>query len=151
MGGQKSKPIKTPFEQRQTYAPQSIADTPEAKSFLDVPINPDPGVGRRTDLEEQEVENRWNSAFMAGVPEWIRERMRESEMRGVRSRGAAEATQAQDAKNRLELERRRILLPQTFQTGSSGYGTQITAPQPGFAQSFAGGLGAGLGGALPFI
>lgn len=145
MGGQKSKPIKTPFQQSNQYAPQSIAGTPEAQAFLDVPIDTDPGVGRRTDLEEQEVANRWDSAFMMGVPAWLRERMRESEMRGVRSQGAAEERGAEAEKNRLELERRRLLLPQIMGTGSSGYGTQITQPMPGWGSSFASGLGQGIG------
>lgn len=153
----KPKPMRAPFEQQQqqtnTFAPMSVADTPEARSFMETPLdfgselNVDPGVGRRTDLAEQEAGNRWDSAFMAGVPSFIREANRAKEMRGIRSQGAAEAQQAQfanqQANNALrerrtmaELERRRILLPNIMQTGgsgtSSGFGTQIVQPQPGF-------------------
>jgi hypothetical protein len=88
-------------------------------------------------------------------------------MRDIRGQGAAEAQQAeyanQIANNQrrqaltlTELERKRQVLPQIFQTGgsgtSSGYNTQVIQPQGGgFLSSFGGGLGAGLGGALPFI
>lgn len=151
MGGQKSKPIKTPFQQTSTYAPQSIAQTPEAKALLDVPIDVDPGAGRRADLEEQEVSQYWDSAFTMGLPSWLRDMNRNKELREVRGRGAAEAREAEDAKNRLELERRARLLPQVLQTGSSGFGTQVTAPQPGFGHSFASGLGQGIGGLASYI
>lgn len=132
MPSPKPKPMKTPFQQTNTYAPQSISGTPEAQAFLDVPIDVDPGVGRRTDLAEQEAENRWDSAFMSGVPSFIRERNRASEIRGIRSQGAADARSAQFDKNRLELMRRQALLPNILQTGSSGFGTQIVQPEPGF-------------------
>lgn len=136
----KPKPMKTPFEQRETqtntFAPFSIADTPEAQAFLDVPIDADPGVGRRTDLAEQEAENRANSVFGGGVPQFFRQQALASEKRGIRAQGAAEAREAEVARNRMELERRRVLLPQILQTGgsgfSSGFGTQIVQPQPGF-------------------
>lgn len=150
-----SKPpqaVKAPFEQKQqqtnTYAPQSIADTPEAQAFLDVPIDIDPGVGRRTDLAEQEVGQQYDSAFMSGVPGFLRNRMRESDLRKVRSQGAYEAQAANVEKNRLQLARRERLLPQVLPTGgsgtSSGFNTQIVQPQPGFLQKLA--LGA-VGGA----
>lgn len=132
MPAPKPKPFKTPFEQTNTYGTQSIADTPEAQALLDVPIDVDPGVGRRTDLAEQEAENRWDSAFMSGVPSFIREANRAKELRGIRSQGAYEAQNAQAEKNRMELARRQLLLPQILQTGSSGFGTQIVQPQPGF-------------------
>jgi hypothetical protein len=165
MPSKQPKPMQTPFAQQQaqqqqqtnTYAPFSIAGTPEAQAFLSAPLdfgaetNVDPGVGRRTDLAEQEVENRYNSAFGGGVPSFIREMNRARELRGVRSQGAAEAREAeyvnQQANNQrrqamtmAELERRRLLLPQILQTGgsstgsgsTSGYGTQIVQPQQGF-------------------
>ena len=132
MPSKQPKPMQTPFQQTNTFAPQSIAQTPEAQAYLDVPIDVDPGAGRRTDLAEQEIENRYNSAFMSGVPSWIRERSRASEIRGNRSQGAAEAREAQVAKNRLELGRRERLLPQITQTGSSGFGTQIVQPEQSF-------------------
>lgn len=125
MGGQKSKAIKTPFQQQQqqtnTFAPMSISDSPEAKSFLETPLdfggggyvgdaykdiktdfNLDPGVGRRTDLAEQGAMNRWDSALMAGVPAWLREQAKQKEMRGIRGQGAAEAQQAEYGRQQAE-------------------------------------------------
>lgn len=161
MGGGSPKPVKTPFEQRQTntFAPVSVAGTPEAKALLDVPLDfaEDPSAGSRTNIAEQEAQHRWDSAFMSGVPSFIREQAKERELRDIRSRGSAEQAAAEaDAKNRrimTELERRRQLLPQIAQTSglSSGFNTQLTQPQPGFLSSFGQGFGAGLGGALPFI
>lgn len=142
----KPKPMKTPFEQKTTYGTQSIADTPEAQAFLDVPIDVDPGVGRRTDLAEQEAENRANSVFSGGVPGFFREQALAREKRGIRAQGAYEAQAANAEKNRLELARRQLLLPQIVGTGSSGYGTQIVQPQPGFLQNLAVGVASGLAG-----
>lgn len=144
--------MQTPYQQTTTYAPQSIADTPEAKALLDVPLDfaADPTPGRGTDLAEQEVENRYNSAFSAGVPSFIREAHRAREGREIREAGAAnEMAAAADAKNRkitAELERRRLLLPSLQQTGTSGYGTQIVQPQPSFLQNLAVGAVSGLAG-----
>lgn len=256
MGSSKPKVLKTPFEQKQqqtqqqqnTFGSFSIADSPEAKDFLALPLdygggnyggeaykdytgeaykdytgnayegikndfkfNIDPGVGRRTDLAEQGAANRWDSALMAGVPAFLREGLKQRELRGVRGQGAAEAQQAEytrqnaqqqadyqsslararmmdasqlnrarfrdesertraglrdaselerarmadeatRARTMSELERRRLLLPQILQTGgsstasgsSSGFGTEIVQPQPGFWQRAAlGAIGAG--------
>lgn len=152
MGDKKPQPIQTPYQQKNTYGTQSIADTPEAKALLDVDLdfNPDPGVGRRTDLAEQEVGNRWDGAFMNDLPEEYRARLRDSEVRKVRSQGAAEAQEAEftakNAKTMADLERRRLLLPQIVQTGGSGYNTQLYQPQPGFGQQLALGAVSGLSG-----
>lgn len=149
MPAPKPKPFKTPFEQKNTYGPQSIAPTDEARYFLETPmdfgdpVDVDPGVGRRTDLAEEEATNRWNSAFNAGVPNFIREANMAKELRGIRSQGAYEAQQArymnQQANNAMrerktmaELGKRERILPQLFQTGSSGFGTQIVTPPPSF-------------------
>jgi hypothetical protein len=173
----KAEPVKAPFQQQQaqtnTYAPISVADTPEARAFLSQPldfgseVSVDPGVGRRTDLAEQEAENRYNSAFSMGTPRIIRQAYQAKELRDIRGQGAAEAQQAEyanqiannqrrQALSLTELERKRQMVPQIFQTGgsgtSSGFNTQVMQPQGGgFLSSFAGGLGSGLGGALPFI
>ncbi len=141
MGSAKPKVVQTPFQTN--YAPQSIAQTPEAKAFLDVPVNPDPGAGRRTDLAEQDVQNRWESAMMSGVPGWIRQANEAKELRDVQSQGVAEEQQANYAAQRTELERRRSLLPQIMQTG--GYTSQAFQ-QPSLLQSFVGGA-VGIGGA----
>jgi hypothetical protein len=145
---------------------------------LSTDVDVDPGVARRTALARQSAENRADSAFNFGVPRFIREANREKQLRDIDTEGAYQAQQAQYAQqmgkreleyrksgmvedaNRTkvltELERRRQLLPQVVQTGgsgsSSGYNTQVMQPQGGgFLSSFGQGLGAGLGGALPFI
>jgi hypothetical protein len=172
MGSSKPKPVQAPFQQQQTntFAPVGISQTPEAQKFLSQPldfgsdISVDPGVGRRTDLAEQEAENRYGSAFSMGTPRIIREAAKAKELRDIRGQGAAEAAQAeymnQIANNQRKqaltltnLERYRQVLPQIAQTGgtSSGFNTQVMQPQGGFLSSFGQGLGAGLGGALPFI
>jgi hypothetical protein len=172
MGAGKPQAVKAPFQQQQTqtntYAPFSIAGTPEAKSFLEAPldfgdpVNVDPGVGRRADLAEEEVADRYESSFMSGVPAYIRNANRAKEVRDVRGNAAYERQQAdfmnQQANNLLrekasmaDLERRRLLLPQILNTGgsgsSSGFNTQVTQPQPGFLSSLARGIGAGAAGA----
>lgn len=149
MGGSKPKPVQTPFAQTSmnTFGTAGIANTPEAKAFLDVPIDIDPGVGRRGDLQEQEMQNRWNSGFAAGIPQVIRMQNQEAESRKIRAQQAADAQQAEYQKKLMELERRRQLLPQVVQTGgsSSGFNTQLTQPQ---GSSFLAGLGQGIGGAI---
>lgn len=172
MGSSKPKPMQTPFQQQQqqtnTFGTYSIGDTPEAQNFLGVPLDYgqgaysgeaykdiptefdiDPGVGRRTDLAEQGVSNRYNSAFMSGVPSWIREINRNKELREVQERGAYERQQAEYGRGQLrtaaatqraqmrdaaelqkagmagrateaDLARRERLLPQILQTGGSG-------------------------------
>lgn len=189
MGGSKPAPVKTPFQeqktQQNTYGTMSIADSPEAKSFLSAPLSfgggygglntnveIDPGVGHRTDLAEQGVNNRYNSAFNSGVPAWIREMNRAREVREVQGQGAAEAQQAQYAQQQgqrgleyqkaqlqegasrdqqlAEIERRRQLLPQIVQTGGnstgSGYNTQIMPGQQGIFGSLLQGAGSAIGG-----
>jgi hypothetical protein len=178
VGKSKVETVKTPFQQQQvqqnTFAPIGIAGTKEAQDFLDVPldfgseVDVDPGVGRRTDLAEQDVNDRYNSAFNAGVPEFIREANRAKELRAVRGQGSAEAQAAKYAnqqgnnalraqKTAAELERRRMLLPQIFQTGgsgtSSGYNSQAFQ-QPSIWQSIIGGaaqVGSAAIGKLPYI
>ena len=179
MGRSKPEPVKAPFQQQQqqtnTYGRFSVSDSPEAQSFLSTPLNfgdysglntnvsVDPGVGRRTDLAEQEAENRNNSAFNSSAPRFIREANLAKEKRDIASQGAAEAQQANYAqqmgqrdleyrkaqlqgdadrqKTLADLQRWQILLPQYMQTGgsgsSSGYNTQIVQPQPGFWQQAA--------------
>src|SRR5262245_5345070 len=141
MPSPKPKPMQTPFQQQQqttnTYGSYSIADTPEAQSYLNEPldfggpVDVDPGVGRRTDLAEQEVENRYGSDLNAGVPSFIRQMNKAKELRDVQGRGAYEAQQAQyanqTANNELKarqtlarLGRMETLLPRILQTGGSG-------------------------------
>jgi hypothetical protein len=86
---------------------------------------------------------------MSGVPAWIRNMNRQKEIRDVQGQGAYEAANAEylnrQGNNELEarktaanMARRERLLPQILQTGgsgsTSGYGTQIVQPQPGFWQ-----------------
>jgi hypothetical protein len=143
---------------------------------LNTNVDVDPGVGRRTDLASQSAENRANSAFNFGVPRFIREANAAKEQRDIQSQGAAEAQQAQYAQqmgqrnleyqkaqlvegaNRdrqmAEIARRERLLPQILQTGgsgsSSGYGTQVVQPQPGFWQQAALGAIGGLSSGFRF-
>lgn len=169
MSGSKPKPIQTPFQQQQanTYEYKSPSDTPEAKALLNTPLdfgsetNVDPGVGRRTDLAEQGVRNRYASAFNMGIPAWIRQINEERDVRDVQAQGAAERQQAeylnQQGNNArraqitaAELERRRLLIPQLVQTGgsSNGFNTQVTPGTPGLGGSIVQGLGSVAGGAL---
>src|SRR5688572_28585315 len=101
MGNKKPEAVKTPFQQQQqqtnTFAPFSIADSPEAQSLLSTPLNfgqndytckayediptqfnIDPGVWRRTDLAEQSFQNQSNSALMSGIPQEYRQLQRDS-------------------------------------------------------------------------
>src|SRR5262245_15841570 len=159
MGRNKPEPVKAPFQQQQqqtnTYGYFSPYGQQGTQEFLNAPLDfgeptdVDPGVARRTDLAEQEAENRAESVFGGGAPRFVRQQNLASELRGIRSQGAAEAAQArymnQQANNAMkerkslaELARRERLLPQLLQTGgsgtASGYNTQITQPQPGFWQ-----------------
>jgi len=180
MGAPKPKATTAPFRSDSTqsttsnqtgtnetenrYAPVSIADTPEAQAYLGLDVGIDPGVGRRADLAEQELGNRYNSAFAQGIPEFIRMRQQDAGLRGIRSDAAAERQQAEFLKKQFELGRLERLLPQILQTGqtqrgqttagqqqagtSSGFNTQVLPGQPGPFSQFLGGLGQGIGGAL---
>ena len=167
MPSKQPKPQQAPFEQKQqetqqqvnTYAPFSVADTIEGMRFQNVPLdfgnetNVDPGVGRRTALAEEEVENRYGSALSFGVPGFIRRMNQAKEIRDVQAQGAYEAQNAEylnqqgnnarrAAVTQAELARKERLLPQIVQTGgsstgsgsTSGFNTQIVQPQPGFWQ-----------------
>jgi hypothetical protein len=199
MGGSKPKPIQTPFQQQQTntfsyYSPLN-AQSPGVSDYLNTPLDfgqgvytgdaykdiktdfdIDPGVGRRADLAEQAAQNRWNSAFMSGIPQEYRQMLRDSETRQIRSQGAAERQQAEYARQQLqnqaalqraqmrdqselaraniasqrtlaELQRRRDLLPQLVQTGGSSSGFNTQIGQQG-GGGFWSGFGSGLGSAL---
>ena len=157
MPSKQPKPMQTPFQNQQqqvnTFGTQSIARTPEAQSYLDTPLDfgdetdVDPGVGRRTDLAEEDAAGRWDSAFMSGVPSYIRQASRAKELRDIRGQGAYEAQQARfmnqqgnnarrTALTMADLGRRERLLPQIVQTGgsgsASGFGTQIVQPEQSF-------------------
>lgn|SRR5262245_45133338 len=173
MGSNKPKPQRAPFEenrtQTNTFGTYSIANTPEAQSFLNTPldfgspVNVDPGIQRRTDLRKQGVENRYGSAINFGVPSLIRDMNKARELREIDSQGNAEMQQAEYAnqvannamtaqRTMADLERKRQLLPQILQFGntgtSSGYNTQFPQSQPGFWQNLATGAISGATGAL---
>lgn len=139
-----------------TYGTAGISDTPEAKEYLAQAdaFNVDPGVGRRSDLQEQEVENQYNNAFAQGVPSFIRMRQRDAALRGVRSDAAAAQQQAEYTRQGVRLGARERLLPQIVQTGStgtsntSGYNTQLIQPQSGGLLNTV--VGGGLGVAAAF-
>jgi hypothetical protein len=172
MGNRKPEPVKTPFQQQQTntFAPMSIAGTPEGQDFLKTPldfgdpVSVDPGVQRRTDLRKQQVGNRYDSAINFGVPAFIREMNKARELREIDTQGNAEMQQAEYANQLANNERRRALtvaelgrkervLPGIVQTGgtSSGFNTQLTQPQPSIWNSVIGGAAQLGSAALPFI
>ena len=159
MGSKTPKPQQAPFQSQQqqtnTYAPQSIGETPEAQRFLSQPldfgdaVDVDPGVAQRTDLAEQEFENESESAFNTGVPRFIRQGNRAQGLRDIRSRGANEAASARflnqqgnnamrERRSLAEVGRLERVLPQIYQTGgsgsTSGFNTQFPQSQPGFWQ-----------------
>ena len=173
MGSSKPKPVAAPFQsntqQTNTFGNYSIADTPEAQAYLNEPLdfgsdtNVDPGVGRRTDLAQQEAENRSSSALNFGVPGFIRRNNLAAEQRDIQSQGAYEAQNAQylnqqgnnarrERMTMANLARRERLLPQILQTGgsgnTSGFNTQFPQNQPGFLQRLALGAIGGVSGGL---
>lgn len=135
----KAKPTQLPFENKNTYGFMSQDPNNQfVKDYMAAPIEVDPGAGRRTDLAEQGMQNRWNSAFTGDIPQLLKMRNQESEGRAIRGQGAAEMQQATYAQQMADLERKRSLLPQMVQTGSSGYQSQM--PQSsGFWNSVIGG------------
>jgi hypothetical protein len=127
MGGQKPKVYELPQQQQQqttnTFGTYSIANTPEARSLLNTPLDfgqgsysgdaykdikndfkfsIDPGAGRRTDLAEQANQNRWNSSFFGGMPQEYRQLLRDSDSRQIRSQGVAERQQAEFAQQNAQ-------------------------------------------------
>lgn len=147
MGAPKPKQYKQPFESNAKYGYMSQdPNNPYVKAYMNTPIETDPGVGRRSDLAEQEMENRYNSAFAGGIPEQIRQQNLDAGKRALRSEQAAESQAAEYQKNQLALQRNASLLPSLVQTGTSGYNTQLGPPQPGFLSSLLGGAGAAFGG-----
>jgi hypothetical protein len=133
MSKPKPQVVQTPYQGNtsNTFGTASIADTPEAKALMDVNLDIDPGVGRRADLAEQGMQNRWNSAFNSNVPTLLRQQNQESDRRQIQAQGGAEAQQAEYAKKMMDLERRKWMLPQVVQTGgsSSGFNSQAFQPQ----------------------
>lgn len=134
MGSQKPQAVQTPHKNdtTMTYSPISIAGTPEAKAYMDYDIGIDPGVGRRGALRSQETSQRWDSAFMSGVPPELRERLKASELRSDQAQMTAEEQQAEYVRKMTELEKKRTMLPAIMQTSGSsqGFGTQVATPGP---------------------
>lgn len=144
MGGK----AKLPFESttKNTFGFQSQdPNDPNVKAYTGVDIGVDPGAARRTALNDQAAENRWNSAFMGGVPASLKMQLEGQDRREIGAQGAAEGQQAEYDQNMLELARREKLLPQMVQTGGSqqGFQTQAGAGLSGIL----GGLGGAAGGA----
>lgn len=126
----KPKPQSLPFENKNTYGFMSQdASNPFVKDYMDAEIDVDPGAGRRTDLAEQAMQNRWNSGFSNNIPQLLKQQNMESEGRQIRAQGAAEQQQATYAQKIAQLAKKERLLPQMVQTGSSGYQSQM--PQGG--------------------
>lgn len=129
---------KLPFEKNEqqsttnTFGWQSMPqDNPFVQAFMNTPTMIDPGARQRTDLEEQDNENRWNSAFMSGVPEQVRMMNRDASQRGIRQQGVNAQQQARYQQGALDLQKYGQLLPQLTQTGgtstgkTSGYESQM--------------------------
>lgn len=137
----KPKPTQLPFDNKNTYGFMSQdASNPFVKDYMDAEIDVDPGAGRRTDLAEQAMQNRWNSGFSGNIPQLLKQQNMESEGRQIRAQGAAEQQQATYAQKMADLMRKERLLPQMVQTGSSGYQSQM--PQGGgFFSSLLSGAG----------
>lgn len=145
---------KLPFENKtsNTFGFESQdPNNPFVKAFMDSPVNPDPGAGRRGQLAEQASENRWNNAFTAGIPQYLRMRLQGAERQDIQDSTAADERQAAYQAQLAELAKRQQLLPQMVQTGgtSSGFQSQY---QPGlFGQllnSAVGGFSQGAGMAM---
>lgn len=144
----KAKPTQLPFENKNSYGFMSQDPNNQfVKDYMAAPIEVDPGAGRRTDLAEQGMQNRWNSAFTGDIPQLLKMRNQESEGRAIRGQGAAEMQQATYAQQMADLERKRSLLPQMVQTGSSGYQSQ----QPQGGGFFSSLLSGGAAAAMKFI
>lgn len=149
MGAPKPQATKAPYEQNNEYGFESLdPNNPWVQAYTSLPIDVDPGVSRRTQLQEQASTNRWNNAFTAGIPDQIRMAMQGNEQRQIQQQGSADRRQAEYAANQLKLARAERLLPQLVQKRSSGYNTQVSPGQPGFWSSFARGAGGALGGGL---
>lgn len=161
MGRPKPQPL--PFDNRSnatstnTFGYMSPSrDDPNVQAYLDAPLDPDPGASRRGQLAEQDLENRWNNAFTAGIPQQVRMMMEGSERRKLGEQTGADMRQARYQANLGNLARQERLLPQLVQTGgtqsgmSSGF--QSVPGQQGFwgqlGQSL---LGGAIGGGLGFI
>lgn len=149
MGGSTKKlPFENETENRFGYESQD-PNNPWVQRILAQQFETDPGVERRTQLAQQASRNRWNSAFLGDVPDFVRMKNMQAEQRGIAQEGAADMRAAQFQKQGLEFARNSAFMPQLVQRGgkSSGFQSQYS---PGlFGQvlsSFAGGLGGGLGG-----
>jgi hypothetical protein len=141
-----------PFENntQNTFGWQSAPqDNPYVQAYQNTPVEIDPGSRQRTDLAEQQSQNRWNSAFAMGIPEQVRMMMQGSEQRQIAQQGADEQQQAKYRQNALELQKKERLLPQLTQTGGKSSGFNSVYSQPGFfgrlGNSFADSLGNTLG------
>lgn len=135
-------PKKLPFSNTTTNTfdyKSPDANDPNVKAYTDVDIGVDPGVRRRTALNDQAAENRWKSAFMSGVPASLKMQLQGQERREIGAQGAAEEQGAEYQQNILELARRERLLPQLIQTGGTSQGYQTA--QGGGIGGLLGGLG----------
>jgi hypothetical protein len=76
----------------------------QGKAYEDIPTDfqVDPGVARRHDLAEQDIADRYNSAFNSGVPTFIRQANMEKELRAERANAATEDQEAQYQNQQLK-------------------------------------------------
>lgn len=151
MPSKKPTAMQTPFESNQTQnttgetdtelGSYSIADTPEAQAYLNSPIDIDRGVDEAADLDRQRISNGYNNAFMGGVPGLFRNQAENADINASNRSYGYRRQAAERQRNDQMAERRKTLLPQTYQrrtkttgtsTGkSSGFNSQIVQPQSG--------------------
>ena len=138
---------KLPFENKtaNTFGYQSQDPNNEyVQDFRNIDLDPDPGAEQRGNLREEELTNSWNSAFMGGVPDFIRKTRMDAAVRGARQDTSNDRRSANYQANLARVARAGQLLPQLTQTGgtSSGFQSQY---QPGFWDQFKSSFGGALG------
>ena len=161
MGSSSPKAMQTPYSgnststQTNTYGYSSQDPTnPYVRAYQDTPVDVDPGVQRRADLAEQQMENEWNSAFNSAIPQTVRQQNIDAGRRSLRAEAADQAQAAEYQKNSLQMQKNALLLPTLTNTGGtsvgsqSGFNTQLA--QPG-QSPWAGILSGAASAAIPFI
>lgn len=89
-------------------------------------INLDPGAEQRGALRDQASDNKWNSAYAAGIPTHLRMALQSADQRNNQQALAYERQNAEYGKSGMELARKQSLLPQLVQSGqnTSGFTSQ---------------------------
>ena len=114
-----------------SYDWKSLSDTPEGRALAEWNPQIDPSIQQRSDLAQQESENRWNNDFTSGLPTHVRMRLQGAENRAIAQGSNYERQQGEYLKNNLEFAKRQALLPRLVQTGgtSNGYNSQAVTTE----------------------